>query len=563
MKQYLFLFLLTLSVFSISYGQSPMWHNQGALVSIRDSATVYVQGDFLNDRDGEVDNKSALYVEGDWTNNASNEAFRSRGEGVVHLWGTTPTIGGSSSTRFYDLRLEQSGTADATLDVYVDGFLRLNTQAFFVDTHTVYVYNTDLDAVTHRLGTQWGFVSSTDQGGLYRATDSTAAYWYPVGSQQGTLRFRPVQLRPSSSAAAAFQVGFVNDDPNTDGYDRSRRALALCAIQPNYYHRIQRPVGTNAARITLFYDAATDGDWNALAQWTTAQRWDSTQTATAVLNPTYNLNTLTSVGFVQQFNPDPVALAEQAPAVSLTAAPDPICADEVATLMATSAGQAFDRYDFYVNGRLVQSTASNQYTLVQPPSGQVPLWVVGAFAECASESDTVNLTVYDSVVATISNDTIILAGTAAELRAGGGDFYNWTPDSALVCDICPTTLARPSQQLRYFVEVQNMDGCSDTASVLVDVRATIEDVLFVPNVLTPNGDGFNDTWLIRNIEQFPNNNVTIINRWGDIVYRATNYQNNWEGTYSGGPLPAGTYYYVLDVGDDFGLFKGALTIIRE
>lgn len=562
MKQYFFLILTILISSSISYGQTPMWHNQGAL-AILDSAIIYVQGDFLNDRNGEIDNQSALYVEGNWTNNAFNEAFRSQGKGIVHLWGTTPTIGGQSITRFYDLRLEQHGTASATLDVYVDGFLRLNTQAFFVDTHTVYIYNTDLEAVTHRLGTQWGYVSSEDQGGLYRATDSTAAYWYPVGSNRGTPRFRPVRLRPNNSSPAAFQVGFVNDDPSTDSYDRSRRAYALCAIQPNYYHRIQRPISNTPAQVTLYYDAVIDGTWNALAQWTTAQRWDSTQAATAALNPTYNLNALTSIGFVQQFNPDPVALAERSPTVSLTATPDPICADEVATLTATSSGQSFDRYDFYVNGRLIQSTASATYTLTQPLSGQLPLWVVGALAECGDESDTTYLTVYDSVAATISNDTIILAGTVAELRAGGGDFYAWTPDSALVCDICPTTLARPSQSLRYYVEVQNMDGCSDTASVWVDVRATIDDVLFVPNVLTPNGDGYNDAWFIRNLDQFPNNRVTIINRWGDIVYRATNYRNNWEGTYSGGPLPAGTYYYVLDVGDALGIFKGALTIIRE
>lgn len=563
MKQYFFLILTILISSSVSYGQTPMWHNQGGLVAIHDSAIVYVQGDFLNDRNGEIDNQGALYVEGNWTNNASNEAFRSQGEGIVHLWGSTPIIGGQSVTRFYDLRLEQSGTASAILDVYVDGFLHLNTQPFFVDTHTVYVYNSDLEAVTHRLGTQWGFVSSEDHGGLYRATDSTAAYWYPVGSSRGTSRFRPVQLRPNNSSPAAFQVGFVNDDPNTDGYDRSRRAYALCGIQPNYYHRIQRPISNTPAQVTLYYDATTDGSWNALAQWTAAQRWDSIQVATVALNSTYNLNTLTSVGFVQQFNPEPVALGERSPTVDLTVALNPICADEATTLTATSSGQSFDRYDFYSNGRLVQSTGSATYVLTQPPSGQLPLWVVGAFAECGDESDTTYLTVYDSVVATVSNDTIILAGTAAELRAGGGNFYVWTPDSALVCGICPTTLARPNQSLRYSVEVQNMDGCSDIASVWVDVRRTIDDVLFVSNVLTPNGDGYNDAWFIRNLDQFPNNTVTIVNRWGDIVYQATNYRNNWEGTYSGGALPAGTYYYVLDVGDDLGIFKGALTIIRE
>lgn len=548
---------------SLGYSQTPMWNNQGALVSIRDSATVYVRGDLLNDRDGEMDNQSAIYVTGDWTNDASNEAFRSRGVGVVRLIGNTPTIGGRSITRFYDLRLEQQGTARATIDVYVDGYLRLNTQEFAVDTHTVYVYHTALEAVEHRLGAQWGFVSSEAQGGLYRATDTTAAYWYPVGSSRGMARFRPVQLRPSSAAPSAFQVGFLADDPSTDGYDRNSRAVDICRVQPDFYHRVQRPLGAAAARPTFFYDPVIDGDWAAAAQWISAQRWDSVKTATLGSSATYNLTTLTTVDYIHQFSPDPIALAEQSPTASLAAAPNPICANETATLTATSSGQAFTRYDFYVDGRLVQSGPSDQYDWTGGRSGQVPLWVVGAFPECGAESDTVYLTVWDSVEAVVSNDTIILAGDVAELRASGGDFYNWTPDSALSCAICPVTSAQPSQTLRYTVEVQNMDGCADTASVLVEVRPSVNQVLFIPNVLTPNGDGYNDTWHIRNIELFPKNSVTILNRWGDVVFRTNNYRNSWDGQYSGGPLPAGTYYYVLDVGGDLGIFKGALTIIRE
>ena len=57
--------------------------------------------------------------------------------------------------------------------------------------------------------------------------------------------------------------------------------------------------------------------------------------------------------------------------------------------------------------------------------------------------------------------------------------------------------------------------------------------------------------------------MTIVNRWGDVVLRSDNYQNDWDGQFSGGNLPAGTYYYILNVGGQWGVLKGDVTIIRE
>jgi uncharacterized repeat protein (TIGR01451 family)/gliding motility-associated-like protein len=78
--------------------------------------------------------------------------------------------------------------------------------------------------------------------------------------------------------------------------------------------------------------------------------------------------------------------------------------------------------------------------------------------------------------------------------------------------------------------------------------------LFIPDVFTPNNDGINDKWVIRGLEAFPNNKVVIINRWGNRVFEASSYNNDWDGTnhYSpsmgGNVLPVGTYFYILDLG---------------
>jgi len=86
--------------------------------------------------------------------------------------------------------------------------------------------------------------------------------------------------------------------------------------------------------------------------------------------------------------------------------------------------------------------------------------------------------------------------------------------------------------------------------------------LMIPNLYTPNGDGSNDTFQIRGLEFFAENDLVIVNRWGNEVYKATNYKNDWTGE----GLNEGTYYYILRVKDsaDAGwqVFKGYITLIR-
>ncbi|MBB6500680.1 Ig-like domain-containing protein [Pedobacter cryoconitis] len=85
----------------------------------------------------------------------------------------------------------------------------------------------------------------------------------------------------------------------------------------------------------------------------------------------------------------------------------------------------------------------------------------------------------------------------------------------------------------------------------------------IPNLFTPNGDGRNDTFEIRGLDQYGDNELSIVNRWGNEVFRQNNYQNTWTGE----GLNEGTYYYLLKVkakggNGDWQIFKGYITLIR-
>ncbi len=107
--------------------------------------------------------------------------------------------------------------------------------------------------------------------------------------------------------------------------------------------------------------------------------------------------------------------------------------------------------------------------------------------------------------------------------------------------------------------VCNPNEC-DTATVYIYIECT---ELTIFNGFSPNGDGVNDVFYIDGIEDFPNNKLCIYNRWGNKVYEKDGYNNEWDGSWSGNVLPDGTYFYVLNLGDeDNTTYNGYLQIFR-
>ncbi|MCJ8163926.1 ice-binding family protein [Pontibacter sp. E15-1] len=103
--------------------------------------------------------------------------------------------------------------------------------------------------------------------------------------------------------------------------------------------------------------------------------------------------------------------------------------------------------------------------------------------------------------------------------------------------------------------------CNSGAISITPDKELAKTELSFPNVFSPNNDGNNDTWVIRNIQNYPKNELTVLNRWGNEVYKAKGYQNSWHGD----NLSEGTYFYVArvqlcDGGEQ--VFKGFVTIVR-
>ena len=114
---------------------------------------------------------------------------------------------------------------------------------------------------------------------------------------------------------------------------------------------------------------------------------------------------------------------------------------------------------------------------------------------------------------------------------------------------------------RYEVCLPACNSCSE-AEVILNLGDASNCV--APTLITPNGDGINDAFVVPCLYSgsYAESELQVFNQWGKLIYNQENYQNDWEGTYSGSPLPTGTYYYILKLNDDSDNIIGFLTIER-
>jgi gliding motility-associated-like protein len=167
-----------------------------------------------------------------------------------------------------------------------------------------------------------------------------------------------------------------------------------------------------------------------------------------------------------------------------------------------------------------------------------------------------------AVTVTSSAPQFVRRGATIELTASGADTYEWLEGPGILSDnTAPTITVHPTQNFVYKVVGSTSSGCSATAEYIVKMQGDFK--IDAGNILTPNGDGKNDSWIVWNINTFPNNEVKVFDTAGRLVFSVKNYGNDWDGTYNGSQLAEGVYYYFIDLGSGIPVAKGTLTLVRE
>jgi gliding motility-associated-like protein len=180
-----------------------------------------------------------------------------------------------------------------------------------------------------------------------------------------------------------------------------------------------------------------------------------------------------------------------------------------------------------------------------------------------------NFTVQVSVLLTIpinagkSND-IDCANRSATLYASGGISYLWTPSTGLSNPNIANPVVTITQTQQYIVEVVSGIGCTnyDTVTVYSNIGASL--ARYMPNAFTPNGDGKNDCYRLKDWMHVRDLQFIIYDRWGEKMFATNNIYGCWDGTYKGKPALAGTYVFYIKAQTDCGLEeqRGNFLLIR-
>jgi len=233
-----------------------------------------------------------------------------------------------------------------------------------------------------------------------------------------------------------------------------------------------------------------------------------------------------------------------------------ICIGDIANLNGIPTGVFTNVEWFSLPG--MTSLGTTNSVAVTPIATGVFCYVFQVTGACVI-TDTICVTVDALPIADASPDDNIFEGASTTLNATGGGTYTWSPSAGLSDTNIFNPTASPDVTTTYFVTVTSPNGCTSIDSVIITV---LPDINF-PDGISPNGDGKNDVWIIDFIEEYPDNVVEIYNRWGELLFHADGYQQDWDGTYQGKELPIGTYYYIIDLHDEsIKPFTGPLTILR-
>ncbi|MBO0358122.1 gliding motility-associated C-terminal domain-containing protein [Hymenobacter sp. BT186] len=225
------------------------------------------------------------------------------------------------------------------------------------------------------------------------------------------------------------------------------------------------------------------------------------------------------------------------------------------------------QYQWQVDGADVAGATGATFTSSTLRDGQQVTLKLRTTTNCnqpaAAASNSVKVTISQLAKVNAGPDKEIEEGQEVVLQGSIDGNYpvTWSPAQGLtfVNGNRLQPIAAPTTTTTYTLSA-GPSGCQNVSQVTVKVKK--RPLIRIPNAFSPNGDGQDDTWEIDRIGDFTGNAVTVFNRWGNQVFKTTNYSrtNEWNGQINGQPAPLGTYYYVITLGKGQ-TYSGSLTVV--
>jgi gliding motility-associated-like protein len=223
----------------------------------------------------------------------------------------------------------------------------------------------------------------------------------------------------------------------------------------------------------------------------------------------------------------------------------------------------------FINGEtesVLDALPAIQTTAVQnSPQGDYPITITGG------NDNNYNYLYVDGTL-TVNGISQTITFSAVPVKLLVGDTYTLVATSsagltvlyesmdiqkATVTGAQVTGVSKGNVQIRAYNPGDINYAAAETFAT-VEIYSTHKDIMYL---FTPNNDGFNDQWELPDLATWGKCDVKVYNRWGKLVFADANYNNLWDGTSNGSPLPEGPYYFVIKT-ENAGMVKGTVNIVR-
>ncbi len=495
------------------------FENEG-LVQVTKNSISLNPGNFtLLTAGNNVSGNGDYRVEQDWVNNGNFSAQNSH----VYLYGNTEQLIATTSgtiTEFNNLTLQGTGVGanrrktiqGAEVRVSLTGNLDLQNRILNTATNLITILNTATTSISNTIvpGIE-GYVASQGVGNFIRNTNQSALYLFPTGSFVGTERYRPTQVTPNSSNAAAYSVRLDNTDATLDGFNRNQSDNKFCTSNPLFYHSINRTTGTTNADIAVSYNIAADSDWSGIAQWRTAStNWNDMNTTNSSLFGTLNFRSRSGWAFV---NPgDPYILTNVRPETPVINC-ESICENSDGNAYTLTGTSSTYQWLTSANGAITSGQGSAAISVDWlTGNGLITAVAMGANG-CNSIPDSC---IVIAVPLPIANFDFLQEGADISFTNTSSNDASWTwsfGDGSVSSNENPQHSYEEGGEVTVILLTENSLGCSDSTSKTFTIDQKIE----IPNVITPNGDDINDFFLVKT-GGLKTYNLIIVNRWGQEVF---------------------------------------------
>ncbi len=399
-------------------------------------------------------------------------------------------------------------------------------------------------------------------------TSGMISSWrYDFGDGNTLVRNNSGNFYKTYAAAGTYSISLVTTSALGCISDTIRRTITIAPKPLTSFSYAGNLCTGTPITFTSSYAPAPGSNWywdfgdgntlNTMAGNTTTHTYTTAQSNISVkhvVTSASGCKSDTSITIIPAVNLLPVA--------SFSIAKDTAC--ETTPILFSSAAAGITAWDWnFGNGT---GTSAPPFFRTYNTAGNYPVsLIVTGNGGCKSSVVNDILVVNAMPVVNAGPDKNIIGGNSVILNASvnppANYSYLWTPSTGLNDANILQPLARPLTNTTYTLKAENVTThCSSTDDVLVKIIPE----LYIPNSFTPNGDNLNDKWMIPALVAYPNALVTVLNRYGEMIYVVKNYSANpWDGSYKGVQQPNGAYVYVIKLNDPRNqIFKGTVMIIR-